>query len=417
MSAKDDLKPFGPFRGVNNRLPDFKLRSREGDYLRHAVNADVTDAGSVRRRKGQTRIVAAADAHSFWSHGELAYYVAGGTLYALSGTVANPVSTAVLAGVGNLPMSFAAAGDDVFASNGVELYELVNRVGPAPVPTLAVQPDVSAGSGGALPAGHYQVCFTLARASGEEGAATAPVRVEVGAGGVLSIANLPAAFPGDATELRIYMTACNDTVLAYAASLLAPTPTLSIPIVPTLGSRCMTLHLRPMPAGTIVRWLNGRLYVASGRTVIYSEPWAPTLFDPSRNYIAFPNPVTVMEPCVDGMFIAADKTYWLGGDPTAAALRAVLPYGAVPGTACASERTNECFWMSARGMVRGRQDGSVENLQEAAVATEPVGAGAMLYREQDGLRQLVSSLFGSEQTVAAAGSWMDAEVVRKETVL
>jgi hypothetical protein len=40
-----------------------------------------------------------------------------------------------------------------------------------------------------------------------------------------------------------------------------------------------------------------------------------------------------------------------------------------------------------------------------------------LFREQDGVRQVLSSLFGGEQTVTAARSYMDAEVIRKETIL
>jgi hypothetical protein len=179
----------------------------------------------------------------------------------------------------------------------------------------------------------------------------------------------------------------------------------------------MTLLLRPMPAGDVVRWLNGRLYVAAGDTVYYSEPYAPTLFNPARNYILFPSTISMLETCQNGLYVAADQTYWLGGDPSGASLDPVLPYGAVPGSSVQSPVKNECFWMSVRGLVRGDQNGVATNLQEAFVAVEPAQAGSTLFREQDGVRQVLSSLFGGEQTVTAARSYMDAEVIRKETIL
>lgn len=60
MSA--NTAPIGPFVGINNRLPDHQLgiveRGRKaGDYLRNAVNVDLTAAGTLQRRKGSTLAV------------------------------------------------------------------------------------------------------------------------------------------------------------------------------------------------------------------------------------------------------------------------------------------------------------------------------------------------------------------------
>ena len=50
--------PVGPFLGMNNRLPDTKLRVQDkGDFVRNAVNVDVTTAGTVKRRQGLTKLV------------------------------------------------------------------------------------------------------------------------------------------------------------------------------------------------------------------------------------------------------------------------------------------------------------------------------------------------------------------------
>ena len=95
----------------------------------------------------------------------------------------------------------------------------------------------------------------------------------------------------------------------------------------------------------------------------------------------------------------------------------MLPYKAVIGTSGQVPNSNNVFWMSERGMVVGTQNGEVSNMQENKVAVEPALVGASLFREQDGMKQMVASLFGPQQTVMAARSYMDAEVIRKETSL
>lgn len=62
---------LGPFAGINNRLPDHQLniveRGRKaGDYLRNAVNVDLTSSGTLRRRKGSALVQSGTDCHSLW---------------------------------------------------------------------------------------------------------------------------------------------------------------------------------------------------------------------------------------------------------------------------------------------------------------------------------------------------------------
>lgn len=50
---------FGPFRrGMNNRAPEFALGKPQegGDFLRDAVNVDITAQGTIKRRKGYARV-------------------------------------------------------------------------------------------------------------------------------------------------------------------------------------------------------------------------------------------------------------------------------------------------------------------------------------------------------------------------
>jgi hypothetical protein len=88
----------------------------------------------------------------------------------------------------------------------------------------------------------------------------------------------------------------------------------------------------------------------------------------------------------------------------------------VEGTGCETPDDKSVWWFSARGVVVGTPDGQAKNIQEANVAVGGAAAGAALVREQNGMRQMVSSLFGSESTVAAADSFFEAEVIRKESM-
>ena len=100
--------PIGPFKGENNRLPDFVLSGKEGAFVRAAVNVDLSVAGTFKRRPGSTRVVSGTDCHSLWSAGEDSYYVDHRTLFHLS---ADYTTTAVLTGLTPFRvMSYADAG-------------------------------------------------------------------------------------------------------------------------------------------------------------------------------------------------------------------------------------------------------------------------------------------------------------------
>jgi len=417
------LGPFTP--GVNNRRPDFKLdNSKGGDratFLRSAVNTDITEQGTVKRRAGYALALAGSDCHSLWTHpsGTFGFYVDYATLYRVTGSAAAPVKTALRTDMtpGRL-VSYAEVNDSTYYSNGL----VIGRIDAAGnhtlgVPMLAVTPLATASAGGTLRAGDYLVCFTQRNLDGEESGSTVPQPVTVPANGTVTITNLPAAFPAGVAAVSIYFTAANDGVLLRRATLTTAQSTFTLATTEPLGGRCPTLLLTPMPAGNIVRELNGRLLVAAGSMLYYSEPYAHALTNPARNYIPFPAPISMIESCQTGFFVAADQTYWVGGDVADTNLDPVLPFGAVPNTSGQSADENIAYWMSTRGMIRGTPDGQVVRLQEANVAVDTAPTGAFLYRKGDGMKQALGALFGANSTAVAASSWLEAEVIRKATSL
>ena len=214
MSA--NTAPIGPFVGINNRLPDHQLgvveRGRKaGDYLRNAVNVDLTATGTLLRRKGSTLVVPGSDCHSLWSDSEKAFYVDGSTLYQYP-------RTALRSGLvpGRRVSWCKTPTGDVVWTNGNVLERIRAGVSASlglPVPNPV--PSVTASAGGSLKAGVYQVAITAANADGEESGATWPVQVNVPEGGRIEVSGLPG------TLVNIYVSPLNGDTLYLTASTTA----------------------------------------------------------------------------------------------------------------------------------------------------------------------------------------------------
>ncbi len=87
-------------------------------------------------------------------------------------------------------------------------------------------------------------------------------------------------------------------------------------------------------------------------------------------------------------------------------------FGAIPGTAVEEPNSNNLWWSTPRGAVRASPTGAVELQQDANVAFSKAEAGAAVFREENGLSQVISVLSRAAPTNAAsASSYMDAEVV------
>lgn len=404
------FKPGSLAPGINNRLEPTQLQTvlpdrSKATFLYGADNVDINKKGYLKRRRGSA-ITIASQSHSIWSDKQGAFAVIDGTLTALAASGPGLASSAVRAGLPALPVSYSRGADgDAYWSNG----QVIRRVAAGVDRPIATDPLASVPAftltAGALREGRYLIALTVRTVDGES-PATPVAQLEVPEGSGIAFSTPQA--------VEVYMSGPNGDILTRQATGAAGN--VAIVTHTEEGRRCETLNMALMPAGTVVRHHRGRMLVARGNTLCVSEPYNYGITDPSKSYFPFPAPITVIEPTDGGVYICADKTYWID-DLFNDKLQEVLPYGAIPGTSGRSPNDLQVFWQAPGGLVVGDLTGAVKNVQEDALELSNAATGASLYRERDGMHHIVSTRFGVEPSVAAATSFMDAEIVRKGTIL
>lgn len=183
--------------------------------------------------------------------------------------------------------------------------------------------------------------------------------------------------------------------------------------LPGFGVQLGDQRLDAMPAGQVVAFHRNRTLVAVDAVLFYSEPFTPHLHDPAKGWMQFPARIDLVVPVEGGVFVCADRTYFLPGGLPAQSTVEVLPYGAVPGSAAILPEDERVCWMSTKGLVVGDSDGSARNVQEKHIAQGAAVSGATAFRDRNGLQQVVSTLFDQDSTHAGVGSFAAAALVRK----
>ena len=374
--------PIGTLLGLNNRLPVTRLdvslpNGGNAAWLRVATNIDLTQNGFLRSRPG-FGLAAAGAWHSLWADGQQAYGVCNGDLVHIERRTL--ALSALVPAVGAGRVSFCRLPDGmVYWTNGTRIGRLSglsprNAVTPTPNPV----PTASATTGG-LPPGRYQVCFTALGADGES-ASTEPAAIALPNGGGI-------AFSGLTAGTLIYATGPDGEVFNETPSgdYLSPSPD---------GAPCDTFMLSAMPAGQALAHYKGSLLVARGRWLYVSEPYRYGLHNPRRGFMPFPADISVVQPCEDGVYVCADKTYWLPGDVMATTPVVLLPYGALPGSAAFDETTQTAYWQGPEGAVIARPSGALSVPQDDALIFKPAGTGFTWVRELLGDRHLVTARLG-----------------------
>jgi hypothetical protein len=408
MHAMPEPIKAGPFLGINNKLPSEKLIvPKEGAFVRDAVNVDLTSAGTFQRRAGHNLVQAANRASSLWSDGVTGYYVDGPNIKTFDGTTTRVVATLPSSGAS---VSFTKTplgtvwtdGATVQVSDGASSKPLVPPT-PNPVPAAMAAP------GGGLAAGAYRVAFAHV-VDGVRSALTQYQLVNVADGDRIQISQ-----PSGPETTRVFVSAVGGTELYRELDIPPSTAVADVFTITSQGAAAYSIYEAPLPGGVIVRLYRGRLLTVKGNAISYSLPYNYGLHHPAHDFIRLDGDVTLCEPTQSGVFLAtANDTWFLDGeDMTKASLRPLAPYGAIPNTVVYEPNSLDMWWSTSRGLVRTTDGNGIEMKQDANIAFSSASGGAALFREENGLTQVISVLSDATPTGAAsASSYMDAEVIK-----
>ncbi|OHD21347.1 MAG: hypothetical protein A2Y38_16565 [Spirochaetes bacterium GWB1_59_5] len=369
---------LGPFLGINNRLERHALSvPKTGDYLADAVGADLDVTGRLSRADGSTSVAALTTGRSLFCDGERMLYADGTILKRITDMTTYAASTVDTVAASRV--AYEPINGEIFYTDGVKLacLQADNTVRPVgiPVPTSLSGAAILTGT---LQPAWYQATITYFQGA-EEGGAYPSINVELTATGGVRF-TLPAS-PAGVTAIGVYLSGPNGEVPMLYDVVAPATATVDLTAPPT-GRACETQFKAPMPAGSILTHIPGRLLVAAGDFVYYSDPYNFGLTTPAKNYVPFSKPVSVMIACEVGVYVVADKAYWLPGlDSPEMSMPVVLPYGAVAYSQTRHPTEKKVFWLSEKGLIVGDNQGQVANMQEKALLLNLSGEGASLFIE------------------------------------
>ena len=403
---------LGPFTtGINNRAREFALPV---GAVRDAVNVDVDLEGRFRRRRGQSLIRSGTTLSSLWATRDesRAFYKDGSQLYEFFGDAAQSSLVASnlvsLARVAYIEMP----GRGIVFSDGVTIKRIVGTV-VKPIGLAAPQgtPITVAATGGSLPQGRYLVACSFMDALGEESGLTSADVAIVQANGKISVV-LPQPIESQITSVLVYVSAVNGETLYLSATVPVGVTSLQIVLPPSGGRVPTTRFMQPLPAGDLLAFHHGRTYSHRDGVVSYTDPYSGQ-HNPAGHYMRFAVPVTILHATSYGLFIVADQTYLLTGEPIEGNLKVVNPITAVRGTLALFPDTEEAMWFTPQGLAV-TNNGNVELIQQDNVNVSQARRGASIHREIDGLRQNITSLENPSQTKGGANAWYSATLVSGE---
>lgn len=418
MSSLNDkgVVKIGGWDGVTNTIEETSLPISS---LTQAVNVDMDNFGKMQLRQGSSLAVSLVGARNLWAGTLFPYMLVaqGANLIALDVNMSQTALSTTLDGNG--PVSYCEINGTVYWTDGTSVGLITPDLVRHPIYTEnpPVQPLLALSTLGGLDAGNYQVASTWVDALGRESGTSIAAQITVPAGGGIALTFLNA--PADIVSTRVYVTKANGDKLYLYTTVPAAMAGLTIQNG-HLESQLATQFAEPMPAGHLIRYFNGRLYIADKDRVWFSLPLRYGQFRRDVSYMKFKGHIRMLEPVGEaqnssGFYVSDDaRVYYRSGAAPKDFQQAIAyPYPAVDGTAVRVPgsylgleiTTNVVYWLSTNGVFCiGTPGGVVIPFSEKYVVASQAQSGASIVRDVGGgIRQIVTNLsgIGGPQNAAA----------------
>jgi hypothetical protein len=179
------------------------------------------------------------------------------------------------------------------------------------------------------------------------------------------------------------------------------------------------------PLAHALTYFNGRIYLASKRTLWATELYMYRYVDKTRTYMLFEADITVLGAVSGGMYVGTTAALWyLSGSLLDMQRVKVLDCGVLPGSLVAlpkdlvlpnqSTTRTALMAMTHQGLCALQDGGNVLNLTQQRVLFPDAVSAAAVFRQQDGINQYVGVLnsAGTPSSTARVGDYVDAEIRR-----
>jgi hypothetical protein len=149
--------------------------------------------------------------------------------------------------------------------------------------------------------------------------------------------------------------------------------------------------------GHMLAYYRRRLYVATGNVLYYTDADDIETLDERDDPFVFGSRISMVLPLINGMYVAADKVYWLAcKGPDELTITADHDLCAVEGTGevidggLVGMAGNVGVFTAKEGICMGGEDGEVTNLTRGTLGFTAGQRGAALIRQSEGLNQYIS---------------------------
>ena len=368
------MKPVSiyPLAGIDNasgRDDALQMRGKAPhNFLRDAVNVDISDTGRASMRPGLRKVSGAALANLWQSTLHRDTFATLGDQWVKVDV--RTWDSQPLATVGDGPVShlvlngavLVAGPAGIFQYDGMAAQRFTLDVPPAPM----VIPSPGAGS---LESGTYGVAVAWLRGS-TESPLSAITHSTVGIGALLTV-TLPLCMDSTVTHVRLYLTRQNGGELLRAEDYPVSMASVELPLLPKLGAPAQFQYKEPMPTGEYLSYWRGRLLTARANVLRFSEALAYHVHDPRHGFVQMPQRITFVHPTDGGVWVGqVDHVAFLAGSALGElALYRKTAKAPVPGSAIALDAEDAgdvaggggavVAWLAENGYVLGAPDGSV----------------------------------------------------------
>lgn len=147
----------------------------------------------------------------------------------------------------------------------------------------------------------------------------------------------------------------------------------------------VTRQFSSPPIGQRVAYFDGRMYIAQGKAIWYSEAYGPDLFSMGDSFLSFESTITMLRPVAGGLYVSDEHDTWFlaGTDPAAFTWRKVdnlptLPFSDITaiGTMVLTSsgdytfipgKVESAFWLTLQGVIFGGPTGEIDKITDSKI--------------------------------------------------